>query len=92
MDNQLVSDLFSNTRSAAQILNLDKQFCDTILSLKRQLPPMQVGQYGQLQEWFEDWDNPNDHHRHISHLWGLFPGYQISPYSSPILLKLPVIH
>ena len=34
---------------------------------------MQVGQYGQLQEWFEDWDNPNDHHRHISHLWGLFP-------------------
>ena len=87
MDNQLVSDLFSNTRSAAQILNLDKQFCDTILSLKRQLPPMQVGQYGQLQEWFEDWDNPNDHHRHISHLWGLFPGYQISPYSSPILFE-----
>ena len=88
MDNQLVSDLFSNTRSAAQILNLDKQFCDTILSLKRQLPPMQVGQYGQLQEWFEDWDNPNDHHRHISHLWGLFPGYQISPYSSPILFEV----
>ena len=87
MDNQLVSDLFSNTRSAAQILNLDKQFCDTILSLKRQLPPMQVGQYGQLQEWFEDWDNPNDHHRHISHLWGLFPGYQISPYSSPVLFE-----
>ena len=57
MDNQLVSDLFSNTRAAAQVLNLDKQFCDTILSLKRQLPPMQVGQYGQLQEWFEDWDN-----------------------------------
>ena len=87
MDNQLVSDLFSNTRSAAQILNLDKQFCDTILSLKRQLPPMQVGQYGQLQEWFEDWDNPNDHHRHISHLWGFFPGYQISPYSSPVLFE-----
>ena len=48
---------------------------------------MQVGQYGQLQEWFEDWDNPNDHHRHISHLWGLFPGYQISPYSSPVLFE-----
>ena len=87
MDNQLVSDLFSNTRAAAQVLNLDKQFCDTILSLKRQLPPMQVGQYGQLQEWFEDWDNPNDHHRHISHLWGFFPGYQISPYSSPVLFE-----
>ena len=48
---------------------------------------MQVGQYGQLQEWFEDWDNPNDHHRHISHLWGFFPGYQISPYSSPVLFE-----
>lgn len=87
MDNQLVSDLFSNTNAAAHILNQDKEFCDTILSLKKQLPPMQVGQYGQLQEWFEDWDNPNDHHRHISHLWGLFPGYQISPYSSPILFE-----
>lgn len=87
MDNQLVFDLFSNTRAAAQVLNRDEQFCDTILSLKKQLPPMQVGQYGQLQEWFEDWDNPNDHHRHISHLWGLFPGYQISPYSSPVLFE-----
>lgn len=87
MDNQLVFDLFSNTNTAAQILNKDPQFCDTILSLKKQLPPMQVGQYGQLQEWFEDWDNPKDHHRHISHLWGFFPGYQISPYSSPILFE-----
>lgn len=87
MDNQLVFDLFSNTNKAAQILNKDKQFCDTILLLKKQLPPMQVGQYAQLQEWFEDWDSPNDHHRHISHLWGFFPGYQISPYSSPILFE-----
>lgn len=87
MDNQLVFDLFSNTHKAAQILNKDQQFGDTILSLKKQLPPMQVGQYGQLQEWFEDWDNPNDHHRHISHLWGFFPGYQISPYSSPVLFE-----
>lgn len=87
MDNQLVFDLFTNTNTAARILNKDELFCDTILSLKKQLPPMQVGQYGQLQEWFEDWDNPNDHHRHISHLWGLFPGYQISPYSSPVLFE-----
>lgn len=87
MDNQLVSDLFSNTRAAASILGRDEKFCDTILSLKNQLPPMQVGQYGQLQEWFEDWDNPNDHHRHVSHLWGLYPGYQISPYTSPVLFE-----
>jgi alpha-L-fucosidase 2 len=85
MDNQMVFDLFTNTERAAQILNLDKAFCDTVVSLKKRLPPMQVGQYGQVQEWFEDWDNPNDHHRHVSHLWGLYPGYQISLFQSPLL-------
>lgn len=87
MDNQLVFDLFSNTERAAEILSKDKAFCDTISALKKRLPPMQVGQYGQLQEWFEDWDNPRDHHRHISHLWGFFPGYQISPYTTPVLFE-----
>jgi alpha-L-fucosidase 2 len=78
MDNQLVFDLFTNTRRVAQLLNQDVAFCDTLLTLREQLPPMQIGRHGQLQEWFEDWDQPNDHHRHISHLWGLYPGYQIS--------------
>jgi len=87
MDNQLVFDLFSNTCEAAGALGRDVQFCDTLRNMRKQLPPMQVGQYAQLQEWFEDWDNPNDHHRHISHLWGLYPGYQISPYRSPILFE-----
>jgi len=87
MDNQLVTDLFSNTAEAAQILSMDKSFSDTITSMRRKLPPMQVGQYGQLQEWFQDWDNPEDHHRHISHLWGLYPGYQISPYRTPVLFE-----
>ena len=87
MDNQLVFDLFTNTTEAAEILGLDAQFTDTLKAMRKRLPPMQVGQYGQLQEWFEDWDNPNDHHRHISHLWGLYPGYQISPYRSPVLFE-----
>jgi alpha-L-fucosidase 2 len=87
MDNQLVFDLFTNTELAAQILHKDPLFCDTIASLKQQLPPMQVGRYGQLQEWFEDWDNPNDHHRHVSHLWGLYPGYQISAHTTPGLFE-----
>ncbi|NDW13632.1 glycoside hydrolase family 95 protein [Bacteroides sp. 214] len=87
MDNQLVTDLFSNTTKAAQLLNLDAAFSDTLTTMRRRLPPMQVGQYGQLQEWFIDWDTPNDHHRHISHLWGLYPGYQISPYRTPILFE-----
>lgn len=85
MDNQLVFDLFTNTARAAAILGEDSLFCDTIEALKRRLPPMQVGQYGQLQEWFEDWDSPKDRHRHVSHLWGLFPGCQISPYRTPLL-------
>jgi alpha-L-fucosidase 2 len=87
MDNQLVFDLFSNCIYSAELLGRDAAFCDTIARLRDQLPPMQVGQYGQIQEWFEDWDNPNDHHRHISHLWGLFPGRQISAYTSPILFE-----
>ncbi|MBQ8592862.1 MAG: glycoside hydrolase family 95 protein [Bacteroidaceae bacterium] len=85
MDNQLVFDLFSNTTRAASILGVDSLFSDTITTLKHRLPPMQVGQYGQLQEWFEDWDSPRDKHRHVSHLWGVYPGYQISPYRTPIL-------
>ncbi|MBQ8521987.1 MAG: glycoside hydrolase family 95 protein, partial [Bacteroides sp.] len=87
MDNQLVFDLFTNTTEAAEILGLDVQFADTLKAMRKRLPPMQVGQYGQLQEWFEDWDHPEDHHRHISHLWGLYPGYQISPYRSPVLFE-----
>ena len=87
MDNQLVFDLFSNTLRAAALLGSDEAFADTLQQMRRRLPPMQVGQYGQLQEWFEDWDMPDDHHRHISHLWGLYPGRQISPYRSPVLFE-----
>ncbi|MBQ7214178.1 MAG: glycoside hydrolase family 95 protein [Bacteroidales bacterium] len=87
MDNQLISDLFSNTVAAAQVLGLEDAFCDTLTTMRRRLPPMQIGRHGQLQEWFEDWDNPQDHHRHVSHLWGLFPGSQISPYRTPVLFE-----
>ena len=87
MDNQLVTDLFVNTARAAAILGRDVAFADTLDRMRRRLPPMQVGQYGQLQEWFEDWDSPTDHHRHVSHLWGFYPGYQISPYRTPLLTE-----
>ncbi|GHV57278.1 hypothetical protein FACS1894182_05720 [Bacteroidia bacterium] len=85
MDNQLVFDLLSNTIRAAGILYLDSALVQKLQSVRAQLAPMQVGQFGQLQEWMEDWDNPNDRHRHVSHLWGLYPGYQISLYQSPLL-------
>ena len=87
MDNQLVTDLFSNTERAAAILGRDAAFADTLATMRRRLPPMQIGQYGQLQEWFEDWDSPTDNHRHVSHLWGFYPGYQISPYRTPVLTE-----
>lgn len=56
---------------------------------------MQVGSWGQLQEWMEDWDDPEDRHRHVSHLWGLYPGRQISPYRTPELFdaaRISLIH
>ena len=87
MDNQLVTDLFTNTERAAAILGRDAAFADTLSTMRRRLPPMQIGQYGQLQEWWEDWDNPKDNHRHVSHLWGFYPGYQISPYRTPVLTE-----
>lgn len=80
MDNQLVFDLFSNVIDAADILGVDKAFADTLRMKRAKLPPMQVGQHGQLQEWLYDWDSPEDKHRHVSHLYGLYPSNQISPF------------
>ena len=85
MTNQIIFDVFSNTRRAAAILNIDKTFADTLLDLRNRLAPMHIGQYGQLQEWLDDIDNPKDNHRHISHLYGLFPSNQISAYRTPQL-------
>lgn len=85
MDNQLVFDLFSATIRAAAILGKDKAFADTLRRMRSQLPPMHIGQHSQLQEWLDDTDSPTDHHRHISHLYGLYPSAQISPYRTPQL-------
>jgi len=85
MTNQIVFDVFSTAIRAAGLLHIDAPFADSLKQLRSRLPPMQVGQYGQLQEWLEDLDNPKDNHRHISHLYGLFPSNQISPYRTPAL-------
>lgn len=85
MDNQILFDLFSKTIKAARILNTDSLLMLEFKNILDRLPPMQIGQWGQLQEWMEDWDSPTDHHRHVSHLYGLFPSNQISPYTSPEL-------
>lgn len=83
MDNQIVFDLFSHTIQAAKELKSDLAFADTVQQKMALLSPMQIGQYGQLQEWLQDWDRKSDTHRHISHLYGLYPGNQISPYKNP---------
>ncbi len=87
MDNQLLFDLFSITTQAAKLLNTDAAFAKKIEDTKAKLAPMQIGQHSQLQEWMHDWDNPNDKHRHVSHLYGLFPSNQISPYRNPELFE-----
>ncbi len=87
MDNQLVFDLFNTTVKAAHILDTDPEFANQVKAALSQLPPMQIGQWGQLQEWMYDWDNPDDKHRHVSHLWGMFPSNQISPYRNPELFS-----
>ena len=90
MDNQIVTELYTNVLAAAMILeNLDHlenlDILDTIKSQLPQLPPMQIGRWGQLQEWLDDLDDPKDDHRHFSHLYGLYPSYQISPTRTPEL-------
>ncbi len=87
MDNQLVFDLFTITMQAAQILKMDQELVDTLHTTLKRLPPMQIGRWGQLQEWMEDLDNPDDHHRHVSHLYGLYPSNQISPFRTPELFS-----
>ncbi|MCU7552273.1 glycoside hydrolase family 95 protein [Chitinophagaceae bacterium LB-8] len=85
MTNQIVFDIFSSTIRAGEILKKDADFIDTLRQMRKRLPPMQIGQHGQLQEWLDDIDDPQDNHRHISHLYGLFPSNQISPYRTPQL-------
>jgi alpha-L-fucosidase 2 len=87
MDNQLVFDIFSIVIKSAKILNTDKELVSKINEALKRLPPMQIGNWGQLQEWISDWDNPTDNHRHVSHLYGLFPSNQISPYRNPELFS-----
>jgi alpha-L-fucosidase 2 len=85
MDNQLLFDLFTKTIRAAKLLKKDNTEIAGYQKILDRLAPMQIGKLGQVQEWMEDWDSPTDQNRHISHLYGLYPSNQISPYSSPEL-------
>jgi alpha-L-fucosidase 2 len=79
MDNQLIRSLFGYTIEASKVLGVDSEFAGRLDDTRKQLPPNLVGSQGQLQEWIKDWDTPNNRHRHMSPLWGLFPGWDITP-------------
>ena len=85
MDNQIIFDVFTQVLAAAKVLGKDNSELASLSAALKRLPPMQIGRYGQLQEWMIDGDDPKDEHRHISHLYGLYPSNQISPYSHPDL-------
>ena len=87
MDIQIIRDLFNQCRKATEILGIDKDFRAQLAKVQKRLPPMQIGEGGYLQEWLDDWDLEvsERQHRHVSHLYGLFPSNQITHRGTPDL-------
>ncbi len=85
MDHQIIRSLFGQVAAASKLLDVDPVLRAKLLDLRKQIAPNQIGQYGQLQEWLEDKDDPKNNHRHVSHLWGVYPGADITPWGSPDL-------
>ena len=86
MDRQIIRDLFKNCIAAAKALHTDEAFAKLLEEKYMQIAPNQIGKYGQLQEWMEDKDDTTDTHRHVSHLWGVFPGTDITWDNSPDMM------
>jgi len=87
MDHQIIRELFGNVIAASRILGVDTELRGKLERMRGQIAPNQIGRRGQLQEWLEDKDDPKNQHRHVSHLWGLHPGSQITPYGTPDLFR-----
>ena len=95
MDMSIIRELFAAVIKSATVLKVDAEFKNTLAAATKKLYPFHIGQYGQLQEWFNDWDEPSDKHRHLSHLFGLYPGSQINVSTTPELAaaaKQSLIH
>ncbi|HKJ41008.1 MAG TPA: glycoside hydrolase N-terminal domain-containing protein [Sunxiuqinia sp.] len=86
MDHQIIRSLFKIVLKCSQILNTDQDFAAVVKSKLDNIAPDQIGKHGQLQEWMEDIDNIHDHHRHVSHLWGVYPGNEITYDKTPKLM------
>jgi len=87
MDHQIIRGLFNNVIAASQLLNVDSSFRNTLKEKIKQIAPNQIGKYGQLQEWIQDVDDTANKHRHISHLWAVYPGNEINWDDTPELMK-----
>jgi alpha-L-fucosidase 2 len=83
IDMQILSDLFGDVAQAADVLGTDQNFQKKVLETRAKLAPMQIGKKGDLQEWLDDWEQTEKSHRHISNLYGLYPGHQVSPRLTP---------
>ena len=83
IDMQILNDLFGYVAAAADVLGTDREFAKKVLDARRRLAPMQIGKNGDVQEWLEDWGQKEKSHRHISNLYGLYPGNQISVRRTP---------
>lgn len=83
MDMSIIRDLFTNVSDASTVLNTDAPFRDTLLQRMKRLYPLKIGGKGQLQEWYLDFKETDPQHRHVSHLYGLYPGKELTPFSAP---------
>jgi alpha-L-fucosidase 2 len=87
MDHQLIRALFNSIIEASKVLNTDQEFSKELAVMIPKIAPNKIGQYGQLQEWLEDKDDPESHHRHVSHLWAVYPGNEINYEETPDLME-----
>ena len=83
MDMSIIYDLFDNLVKASKVLGIEDAFTQKLVAKKDKLYPLHIGHKGNLQEWYKDWEDVEVHHRHVSHLFGLHPGHQISPVTTP---------
>ena len=87
MDHQIIRNLMGNTIAAARELGVDADFREQLGKVRSRIAPNRIGRLGQLQEWMQDIDDPENKHRHVSHLFGLHPGVEITPYGTPDLFE-----
>ncbi|WPP48681.1 glycoside hydrolase family 95 protein [Catalinimonas niigatensis] len=83
MDMSIIWDLFTNTIEASEVMGTDADFRQSLIEARSKLFPLQIGKKGNLQEWYKDWEDVDPQHRHVSHLFGLHPGRQITPLRTP---------